>query len=1412
MVAAVLLSWVIKMESKGFFFKITADTAALKKLQDELKRSEQSAAAAGKIISEELSKSYSEAARGLQSDRGQFVKAGQNAGAAIGEGLKKSNYSGIGRAIGDDISNGLKSSISGAKSSLSNIFQGIFQGIGQSAFNAITAAISAPIQGGFNFVGASVDQAKQIETLTTALKFVSGNSTEATTNMKFLREASDQLGYSLNVLIPGFNQLAASTKGTQLEGVETRNLFYSIAQAGRVLGLSNESIKNSLLAVSQMAGKGVISMEELRGQLGESLPSAIQIFARSMGVSVQKFTEMVGSGQVSADSLAKFSRQINKEMGSGVPQALGTAAAASNNLENQIAKLQETLGKGLEPATTAAAKFLAQTLAEVQNSTAFDTLNSEATKFADFLKENPKYAKALGDALSTLLEAGVKALVSEAEKLLKYLEENPKAVESAIAQIKDFAGIIKSTIQLCGEVTRTLADWDRWLGESNKRFNGGTDNLISGVKSFAEWSKSVLDYWGGIVDKMAQGTGMSSDLKQTGNERPDSKNAAIRDAIMGQESSGNPKAVNPITGALGLYQVLPSNLPSWSKAATGREVGRDEFLNDPKLQTKIVDHQMGTMLREAMKVSGGNENTAVRRVASEWYSGDPNLLNSTAPQVGGPSIRDYTNQVWERYKPIAAKLGNLNQSASTAPAIGGAVTDNQSASNRDARTASGVSGTSKGVSGVDFNAATSQGGTPPQFPIAGMNLKNTPITGDFGEDRGTHKHGGTDFAAPQGTPVLSALDGVITDIRPLDGAAGNTVEVTTMQGGKPIKQTFMHLSAMFGSVGSSVKAGQQIGAVGSTGRSSGPHLHYQVEQNGELLDPTKFLANSVSATGSNDSLAQQTANAAAEAKRLLEQRRATETAKLAQQRKERDRDIALARETQDADLASQIAKQKNPQMKSLLESQRSSLGAERQADDKITQAKDQLADYVNARSVKIQDKLSGGIDFSAAIANQQKYIASLEDLKKRAGEVPRIEFANKIEEETDKLDKAAEEQSLAVFDLQNQYESANNPAIEHMRQIQQITKTYDDASAKIRETVKAAKELAAVAPSAKLTGIAQRGEADLKRLDEGRARAIAVANAQRDKAEEQKFKDAQIAQLASDAEQRSIRTNPQLQTLQARIAAMQTIGGDTRNLQLQAGQLQESDRFQSQIEGLKALQIQGKISTTTLGDLLETANQLNSVNLENLRSQFSETREILQSGLFEPLKGFFTGLLDGTKSLGDAFRGLISSMLSSLANLAVNKLFSSLFGGLFGGGGGASFGLDIMKPVLNFATGGEVPALAGGGYQSGYGEISKALKREGSNAVLAALTPGELVLSVKQHQRFRELGINRVLNFANGGVVGGPLPNLRSGKESGDIFNLPITIQDGGSGIDPIKLQRNVQSFVQMEILRQKRDRGALSD
>ena len=112
---------------------------------------------------------------------------------------------------------------------------------------------------------------------------------------------------------------------------------------------------------------------------------------------------------------------------------------------------------------------------------------------------------------------------------------------------------------------------------------------------------------------------------------------------------------------------------------------------------------------------------------------------------------------------------------------------------------------------------------------SGFGMRRHPILGY------TKMHGGTDFAAPTGTPVLAAGDGKV-EMAGRNGGYGNYVKLKHKDG---LKTAYAHLSRFAKGIrpGKRVYQGDVIGYVGSTGASTGPHLHYEVHVNGKKKNP-----------------------------------------------------------------------------------------------------------------------------------------------------------------------------------------------------------------------------------------------------------------------------------------------------------------------------------------------------------------------------------------------------------------------------------------------------------------------------------------------------------------------------------------------------------------------------------------------
>ncbi|MFH1102417.1 MAG: M23 family metallopeptidase [Pseudomonadota bacterium] len=109
--------------------------------------------------------------------------------------------------------------------------------------------------------------------------------------------------------------------------------------------------------------------------------------------------------------------------------------------------------------------------------------------------------------------------------------------------------------------------------------------------------------------------------------------------------------------------------------------------------------------------------------------------------------------------------------------------------------------------------------------------RKSPFTGEY------EFHKGIDIGAPPGTPVLAAIDGVVT-VSQGEGDLGNVLVIDHGQG---MISRYAHIEKALKHAGDRVKAGEKIALVGNSGRSTGPHLHYEIRINGVPVNPDKYL-------------------------------------------------------------------------------------------------------------------------------------------------------------------------------------------------------------------------------------------------------------------------------------------------------------------------------------------------------------------------------------------------------------------------------------------------------------------------------------------------------------------------------------------------------------------------------------------
>lgn len=245
-----------------------------------------------------------------------------------------------------------------------------------------------------------IDLAIQVDSLNRALTTITGSATEAAAQMAFLSQTANLSGLSVSSLSDSFVQFTASVRTAGFSAADTQQIFASVANAAGNLGLSTDKASSILLAIGQIANKGVVSMEELRRQLGEALPGALNLLSQGLGITQAQLIKLVESGQLTA-------QQALIPLANALTQ-LGTKGKDVEGLSASFARLENAGRDALKAITDSSAfKLLGE-------SVDFVTQHFAAlTEGVKLLGEAFVIGK-IGDAISNFAQLGATTITTTA--------------------------------------------------------------------------------------------------------------------------------------------------------------------------------------------------------------------------------------------------------------------------------------------------------------------------------------------------------------------------------------------------------------------------------------------------------------------------------------------------------------------------------------------------------------------------------------------------------------------------------------------------------------------------------------------------------------------------------------------------------------------------------------------------------------------------------------------------------------------------------------------------------------------------------------------------------------------------------------------------------------------------------------
>ena len=243
------------------------------------------------------------------------------------------------------------------------------------------------VMGALNAYKAIMNAGLKRDSAQRAAKFVLGDkASEAET---FIRGLADKTGLNISEGLSSYAKFAAGAQGSMSQE-QTQELFGNATAMSRLMGLSNDELNGILKAFEQMASKGKIQAEELRGQLGDRMAGAFKLFAEALGMTATELDKAMKDGKIlSSDTLPK----VAKQMGLMIDKAGGWAEVAKST--------QTALGK--------LANNWDDTMVKIFSGSQ-DELNGFLSSLSSLFSEMGMSSSIAGDAIGGLidmLKAGV---------------------------------------------------------------------------------------------------------------------------------------------------------------------------------------------------------------------------------------------------------------------------------------------------------------------------------------------------------------------------------------------------------------------------------------------------------------------------------------------------------------------------------------------------------------------------------------------------------------------------------------------------------------------------------------------------------------------------------------------------------------------------------------------------------------------------------------------------------------------------------------------------------------------------------------------------------------------------------------------------------------------------------------------
>ncbi|TAA32650.1 tape measure protein [Escherichia coli] len=331
-----------------------------------------------------------------------------------------------------------------------------------------------------------------------SIDFVFGD--QSTQVKKFIQDLTQITGMDTTETQAQFASFGASAKSTMgLEGAE--ELFKNLTGYARLMGRSDEQIQRALTAVSQMASKGQVMSEELKGQLSEALPGATQAFAKALGLTEKQLFDKMKNGDVKAsDALPKFAKELGSQIDSrGGWKAIQDSTQTmlgnlKNTWNNSLTDIFRGSENGLQDFTRSlttllnslggSGKSLGESLGSLMTdmSHGVDSLTDISYRVRAFFDEVTLAYRGLTDEQKKVVDALGSGLINSLKVLAGVI-----AVNKVVGVTRSIYGLMTAITRL-GQVADTTADNVNRKNGKPSRFNLG-NMLLAGSAIYAGYER-----------------------------------------------------------------------------------------------------------------------------------------------------------------------------------------------------------------------------------------------------------------------------------------------------------------------------------------------------------------------------------------------------------------------------------------------------------------------------------------------------------------------------------------------------------------------------------------------------------------------------------------------------------------------------------------------------------------------------------------------------------------------------------------------------------------------------------------------------------------------------------------------------------------------------------------------------------